>query len=51
MAGDPDPAVTLSQANGNTTVHIAWDASHQANILLSGVLLNSFVQNQDYHLI
>jgi len=51
IAGDPDPAVTVSQANGDAIVHIAWDASHQANILLSGVQLTSFVAEQDYHLI
>lgn len=51
IAGGPDPTVTVSQANGNTTVHIAWDASHSANIGLNGVLLSSFVLNQDYHLV
>jgi hypothetical protein len=39
------------QANSNTTVHVVWDTTHHANIVLAGVLLNTFVQNQDYHLI
>jgi hypothetical protein len=50
IAGDPDPTV-LSQANGDTTVHIVWDSSHQANLLLSGVQLSSFTLGQDYHLV
>jgi hypothetical protein len=41
-----DPTVTLTQASGNTTVHIAWDATHQANVVLNGVLLNSFVKGR-----
>jgi VCBS repeat-containing protein len=51
IAGDPDPMVTVSQANGDTTVHVNWDASHQANILLHGTALASFVAGQDYHLV
>ncbi|WLC07303.1 VCBS domain-containing protein [Bradyrhizobium elkanii] len=51
IAGDPDPTVTVSQASGNTTVHIAWDASHSAYITLNGVQLSSFIAGQDYHLI
>jgi VCBS repeat-containing protein len=51
LAGDPDPAVTVSQASGNTTVHIVWDATHTANIVLSGVQLSSFAAGQDFHLI
>lgn len=51
IAGDPDPTVTASVANGNTTVHIAWDGSHSANIVLSGVQLSSFIAGQDYHLV
>ncbi|WFT94412.1 VCBS domain-containing protein [Bradyrhizobium barranii] len=47
IPGDPDPAVTVSQASGNTTVHIAWDASHSANIVLSGVQLSSFALGTD----
>jgi hypothetical protein len=43
--------VTLNQANGNTTVHIAGDATHSANIVLNGVLLSSFTAGQDYHLV
>jgi hypothetical protein len=48
---------TLSQANGNSVVHIRWYATapvngqplsaHQdADVILNGVLLNSFVLNQ-----
>ncbi|MCK1715061.1 hypothetical protein [Bradyrhizobium sp. 143] len=51
IAGDPDPAVTVAVANGNTIVHIAWDVSHSSNIVLSGVQLSSFVAGQDFHLV
>lgn len=49
--GGPDPTVTATAASGNTTVHIAWDASHSDNIVLNGVQLSDFVLNQDYHLV
>jgi VCBS repeat-containing protein len=51
LAGDPDPTVTTSVSGSDTTVHIAWDASHQANIDLAGVQLTNFIANQDYHLV
>ncbi|GAB9109786.1 beta strand repeat-containing protein [Bradyrhizobium diazoefficiens] len=51
LAGGAAPTVTTTVANGNTTVHVAWDSSHSDSIVLNGVQLSSFVLNQDYHLV
>lgn len=62
IAGKADPVVTIGPNGFATDVHVTWYdttpvqgqplPNHvDADILLHGVLLNSFVAGQDYHLI
>jgi Ca2+-binding RTX toxin-like protein len=60
IPGKVDPVVTISQASGNTDVHMTWydtppvdgqplPGHVDADLFLHGVLLTVFNQNQDYH--
>jgi hypothetical protein len=62
LAGYVDPVVSISQSSGNTDVHMTWYVttpvqgqplpSHvDADIFLHGVLLTTFTQNHDYHVV
>ena len=62
LAGHVDPVVSLSQTGGDTDVHVTWyttapvqgqplPAHSDADIMLHGILLTTFAQNQDYHVV
>jgi Ca2+-binding RTX toxin-like protein len=64
LAGYVDPVVSISQVSGQTEtdVHMTWYATQpvqgqplpthvDADMFLSGVLLTTFAQNHDYHVV
>jgi hypothetical protein len=62
QAGKPDPVVSISLTGSDTDVHVRWydtapvdgqalPAHQDADILLHGVALTTFVQGHDYFIV